>query len=394
MTKVEQLEKKPLAIAQEWRAFEESSLPPPEMTRAKKPGVVKQGQHSCKREVSRDESPERESITDENLDKPYKKRKPLHHGRLDNNEVESPDNVLLELHAEFGGMFDPCPFVGKGCKPDFDGLKIPWQEVNFVNPPYDNISPWMEKAIQEKRADHTTIVFVPSRPGTKYWQKLVFRRATEVRFLGGRIIFKGYKTPPPHHLAFIIYKGETEIKAERLNSNWRLTEILKENPNLQERYPLLYRIISVARPTRTSYKNLEDATQWITPLWSLTTLMEGFDANTLPLSIKTHVLPLFLDMLEVYGLTSTIDEFEITADAQHILPELLRRAAYQFANSESLIADIRAAATEPSESELLHLISFYEVFSTNALIRHLNTTRQYHKKASYDGKFMQQVFIK
>jgi hypothetical protein len=366
----------------------ESILKETGMTRAKKPGKVKTGIHSCQREVSRDDSPEREGTDDEEGEKPQRKHKSRHHGRLDNNEIETSDNVLLELRAEFGDMFDPCPFVGKGLRPEFDGRKIPWKDVNFINPPYDDISPWMEKANREMtKRNHTSIIFVPVRTGTRYWERLVYPHATEIRYLTGRIVFKGYKTPPPHHLCFIVYKSENEKKAERLNACWDLGQVMEDYPNARNVYPLLFKVIKEARPVSTRYENAD----WIAGMWSLSSLLEEFDQDTLSPFIKTKVLPLFLDMIDVYAYALTIDEFDITEDSQHTLPELLRRSTYQFRNSQAIQDLIRNTASAPTKKEFELLVGFYEAFSTNAYIRKLNATKEFHMKKSHDRKFIQVV---
>ena len=50
-----------------------------------------------------------------------------------NIHVETPDDLVDELEARFGKFdFDPCPFHST-----FDGLKIKWAKLNFVNPPFN-----------------------------------------------------------------------------------------------------------------------------------------------------------------------------------------------------------------------------------------------------------------
>lgn len=66
------------------------------------------------------------------------------------------------------GYFDPCPLHA-----DFDGLSIEWPEMVFVNPPYSNILPFVEKAISSWRSWRTKIVMLlPVRTDTKWFKRL------------------------------------------------------------------------------------------------------------------------------------------------------------------------------------------------------------------------------
>ncbi len=60
------------------------------------------------------------------------------------------DQWILNLFSNF---FDPCPFKGIHLK--HNGLHMSWNYADydgvFVNPPYSNPKPWVEKAIQEQK---------------------------------------------------------------------------------------------------------------------------------------------------------------------------------------------------------------------------------------------------
>ncbi len=60
------------------------------------------------------------------------------------------DQWILNLFPNF---FDPCPFKGIHLK--HNGLHMSWNYADydgvFVNPPYSNPKPWVEKAIQEQK---------------------------------------------------------------------------------------------------------------------------------------------------------------------------------------------------------------------------------------------------
>lgn len=57
--------------------------------------------------------------------------------------------------------FDPCPYES-----NFDGLSIEWKEKNFVNPPYSQISKWVNKSIEEHKKGKENDEGI--------WQEIVF----------------------------------------------------------------------------------------------------------------------------------------------------------------------------------------------------------------------------
>jgi hypothetical protein len=105
-----------------------------------------------------------------------------------NDDVATPEDLYKSMDKEFHFDFDPCPLRAK-----FDGLKIAWGKSNYVNPPYSNIQGFMEKAIEEMKNGNLTVFLIPLRMASRYWEKLVYPYAAEVRPLAGYIKFKGYE---------------------------------------------------------------------------------------------------------------------------------------------------------------------------------------------------------
>jgi len=73
------------------------------------------------------------------------------------------------LKQMFDGWFDPCPL-----NPDwtYDGLKIQWPNRTFVNPPYSNPLPWVEKAIETSMMNKTVVLLLKHDSSTKWWRRL------------------------------------------------------------------------------------------------------------------------------------------------------------------------------------------------------------------------------
>jgi len=119
----------------------------------------------------------------------------------------TPDHVLVKLKMEFGfNYFDPCP-----TNPKFNGLKISWNFTrwNFVNPPYGReIGKWCKKAFEEWNGGKKTVVMlIPSRTDTQWWHDYIMK-ATEIRFIKGRLKFKGAKNSAPFPSCIVIFKGD------------------------------------------------------------------------------------------------------------------------------------------------------------------------------------------
>lgn len=89
----------------------------------------------------------------------------------------------------FSGWFDPCPLDGDY---KLDGLYIDWENKTYVNPPYSNPKPWVEKAIAEKKKGKLIVMLLRADSSTKYFQRC--QEEGEVIYFGRRIKFNG-KTP-------------------------------------------------------------------------------------------------------------------------------------------------------------------------------------------------------
>ena len=61
-------------------------------------------------------------------------------------------------------------------------------ESGWCNPPYSQITPWIQKAIDEARSDFTTIMLLPTFNGERR-DKLIIDHATDIVMIVGRIGF-------------------------------------------------------------------------------------------------------------------------------------------------------------------------------------------------------------
>lgn len=71
------------------------------------------------------------------------------------------------LMSLFDGWFDPCPLNYSE-----DGLKIEWKDRTYVNPPYSDPLPWVEKAIEESKKGKKIAMLLKVDPSTRAFKRL------------------------------------------------------------------------------------------------------------------------------------------------------------------------------------------------------------------------------
>jgi len=77
-----------------------------------------------------------------------------------------------------------------------DALVVPWGPMNWCNPPYSDITPWVEKAIEETKKGKATIMLIPADTSVG-WFKLAFDNCSLCEFIEGRISFIDPTTGKP-----------------------------------------------------------------------------------------------------------------------------------------------------------------------------------------------------
>lgn len=118
----------------------------------------------------------------------------------------TPEALYNDLHREFGFTLDPCPLMDPQQAGlslwGTDGLVKSWagQRV-FCNPPYGpGIADWLAKAPEAELA----VYLLPSRTDTKWWHDHAIR-ASEIRFLRGRLRFGNAINPAPFPSVVLVY---------------------------------------------------------------------------------------------------------------------------------------------------------------------------------------------
>ena len=94
------------------------------------------------------------------------------------NDSSPSPQWILDMFKDY---FDPCPLNDN---PTFDGLAIPWQRYNYVNPPYSDKLPWIKKAITEQKLGNTTVMLLPYVPDAVWYFDLIVPNAEILGFRG------------------------------------------------------------------------------------------------------------------------------------------------------------------------------------------------------------------
>ena len=128
----------------------------------------------------------------------------------------TPQFLFDALDAEFAFELDVCASAEHAkCKryfsPEVDGLKQLWVGNCWMNPPYGRgIGLWVQKAHESAQQGALVCCLLPARTDTKWWHRYVMR-ASEVRFLSGRLRFGNATSGAPFPSAIVIFRPPTPL---------------------------------------------------------------------------------------------------------------------------------------------------------------------------------------
>jgi len=125
--------------------------------------------------------------------------------------VVTPENFMTAVKRflgikEFAWDLAALPENTKAEKyytPEDDALSQVWsyQGWGWLNPPYDNITPWVKKCYESNM--HVAML-VPASVGSNWWRDYV-EDCARIYFLNGRIQFVGHTAGYPKDLALLLY---------------------------------------------------------------------------------------------------------------------------------------------------------------------------------------------
>lgn len=131
------------------------------------------------------------------------------------DEWATPDYVFRPLDDEFHFDLDVCATDGNHRCPRYftkedDGLTQDWSgSVCWMNPPYGRtIGQWVRKAYESARGGGIVVCLLPARTDTRWWRDYVMK-ASELRFVSGRIRFGDSDTGAPFPSVIAVFGTPT-----------------------------------------------------------------------------------------------------------------------------------------------------------------------------------------
>jgi phage N-6-adenine-methyltransferase len=147
------------------------------------------------------------------------RRKRSVHFRSATGLWSTPQDLFDALDAEFHFTTDVCADANNAkCahyfSPIDDGLRQPWRDTCWCNPPYGAvIGRWVRKAYEAAQSGALVVCLLPARCDTRWWHEYVIP-AAEIRFLKGRLKFGGTRNSAPFPSAVVIFRPSPAVTGE------------------------------------------------------------------------------------------------------------------------------------------------------------------------------------
>jgi phage N-6-adenine-methyltransferase len=127
-----------------------------------------------------------------------------------NQSWGTPNNIFEPLNIEFKFTVDAAADENNALLPKYwteldDGLIQNWNnEIVWCNPPYGKLQiDFIRKAAS---STGTSVLLIPARTDTKVWHECIHNKSNvEIRFVKGRIKFKGASQFAPFASAVVIF---------------------------------------------------------------------------------------------------------------------------------------------------------------------------------------------
>jgi len=96
------------------------------------------------------------------------------------DEWETPPWLWERLNTVFRFNLDVCATKENRLTEDwlYNALVQDWDQINYMNPPYSNVRPYLTRAVDMAERGKTTVALIKGDPSTTWWNDLVKDKAT------------------------------------------------------------------------------------------------------------------------------------------------------------------------------------------------------------------------
>lgn len=133
---------------------------------------------------------------------------------------ETPQWLFDELNTLFNFTLDACAETHTAKVTNYytkeqDALIQNWCGSVWCNPPYGREQvKFIKKALDEHMQNNSTVVLlIPARPDTKVWHDVIFKHASCICFIKGRLRFGDSKENAPFPSAIVVFGKVVDLSA-------------------------------------------------------------------------------------------------------------------------------------------------------------------------------------
>jgi phage N-6-adenine-methyltransferase len=133
----------------------------------------------------------------------------------------TPPALFAKYDAEFHFTVDGAATAANAlCKKFCDGrlYEPDWaNETVWLNPPYGykNLARWMERSYTQSQRGATVVCLVPAHTGQPWWHDWVIGKASEIRWIKGKVKFVGADSCAPFPSCIVIYRPQPDARRTR-----------------------------------------------------------------------------------------------------------------------------------------------------------------------------------
>ncbi len=150
----------------------------------------------------------------------------LYSSRTD--EWPTPQEFYNALDGEFHFTLDPCASISNAkCTRYFtkkeNGLIQKWGRHRvFCNPPYGRtMAQWARKCLEASERGATVVLLAHARTDTRWFQDWVYGKASEIRFVRGRLKFGDGRQSAPFPSLVAVYRPPARSGTNIGNTRFR-----------------------------------------------------------------------------------------------------------------------------------------------------------------------------